>query len=732
MVHPKCVRGLLLAACLASVSCRDSDSVTADRTGLSDDATGETDDASGTSEDARGNDAGAQTGSNADCDKFDSTFAAIQSSIFERHGCTAETCHGGENAGMLDLRPEVAYANLFGADSSGSSFRRVEPGTPSQSFLYLKLMAATQPDRIPVGIHVEGSPMPVGAAPLSADELDALRIWITQGAPDKGSVGDPQFLNGSADHVNKLLGVCLPPSAPVDATPLPAPDEDKGIQLVMPPYVIDAHSEKEICFASYYDFTARVPERFMSPDKKHMHVNGLQMRQDAVSHHLVAINTPDLDPDDVRDPSFGTWTCKGGARDGEACDPLELTGCGDGLCSREEQLSPNCSGFGPVEGRPPVVGLTGGLATALSTQVVLKPLDGVYREIPIKGIVFWNAHAFNLTDEPHTTHAWLNLDYTDDLRFREQRTPAGELGPTGIAAFTKKDVCKTHTFPQGTKLLRMTSHTHKHGKYFWITNSKGEKIYEAHSYSDPTYTIFDPPMIFDAPDRAQRTVTYCATFNNGVDEHGLPDSDLVARSSRFPVGTAGGQAATMSRPCVANACASGKVGAPCKGTDDSAACDSSPGAGDGLCDACATLGGQTTEHEMFFMVPDVILPEGASVDTGASGTIQCGILTCSGTELMGMSASPCCPADTTDTCGLEPMAGFCLSSDPGTPDPACPSQSGMGLTVKGCCTASGICGVDFASLPFGGLSGCNDPGALGALFGMSMGMTSGPPVTCGK
>ena len=40
----------------------------------------------------------------------------------------------------------------------------------------------------------------------------------------------------------------------------------------------------------------------------------------------------------------------------------------------------------------------------------------------------------------------------------------------------------------------------------------------------------------------------------------------------------------------------------CNGTDDHATCDSSPGAGDGLCDACTVNGGVTTEDEMFLIL----------------------------------------------------------------------------------------------------------------------------------
>lgn len=36
-----------------------------------------------------------------------------------------------------------------------------------------------------------------------------------------------------------------------------------------------------------------------------------------------------------------------------------------------------------------------------------------------------------------------------------------------------------------------------------------------------------------------------------------------------------------------------------KGKGNDAACDTSPGAGDGYCDACQVMGGLTTENEMY-------------------------------------------------------------------------------------------------------------------------------------
>jgi hypothetical protein len=52
-------------------------------------------------------------------------------------------------------------------------------------------------------------------------------------------------------------------------------------------------------------------------------------------------------------------------------------------------------------------------------------------------------------------------------------------------------------------------------------------------------------------------------------------------------------------------CYGGKMCQPCSGNtaeERNRSCDSSPGAGDGLCDACTLNGGVTTEDEMFLLL----------------------------------------------------------------------------------------------------------------------------------
>jgi hypothetical protein len=62
-------------------------------------------------------------------------------------------------------------------------------------------------------------------------------------------------------------------------------------------------------------------------------------------------------------------------------------------------------------------------------------------------------------------------------------------------------------------------------------------------------------------------------------------------------------------PCPPVACVSGRVGAPCGGVGDDRVCDSSAGANDGFCDACAITSGVSTEDEMFLLFGSYIFGE---------------------------------------------------------------------------------------------------------------------------
>jgi hypothetical protein len=522
--------------------------------------------------------------------KFDSTFAAIQKVIFEGRKCTNDKCHGAARSGGLDLRADGAYENLLEVESKSSPLYRVMPGEPDESFLYNKLRAATEPG----SVQVEGSPMPSGAPALSPEHLEVVRRWIEAGAPREGSVGDS--VTGSSDGIAKLLGSCLPEATPLKFAPLAAPAPDEGIQFMGAPLPLRAGQEIDVCWAQYYDVSDVVPAKFQDKDHENFFINGRRTRQDAQSHHLVVAHSG-LGAEYVDDPSFGEWTCRGEDRQGETCDPLEPGACGSSVCASEVQGKPVCNGFGPPESKRLFMGAKG-FSTAQTAQYYQAPRDGVYETIPLRGIVYWNSHAFNLTNEDTQLHAWINLFYAADPKYEIQTLPITNniYIAAGQAPFTEKHYCATWVAPLNSEMYTLGSHTHKRGRNFTVELADGTQIYQNFYYSDPIEKIFDPPMRFDSEDPQTRTLTYCADFNNGVLEDGSPDVDLVTRLSTMPDRTT----------CAPVGCVAGKTGAACPNSTD-AECDSSPGAGDGWCDACPITAGQTTENEMFVLSPSIVM-----------------------------------------------------------------------------------------------------------------------------
>jgi len=505
--------------------------------------------------------------------------------LFERKGCTAEACHGSAVSGGLDLRREAAYASLIDVAATGSPLRRIYPKEPLKSYLFLKVAVRTDPSLLG-GETITGSPMPFSGDALTAGQLEALRIWIEAGAPETGAVADNQ--GGGSKRLAELLGACLPDPSPVEVAPLPSPAPGEGVQLVMPPHPVPAGSESEICFASYFDFTGQIPEQYLDPTGELYYAKREEKREDPNTHHIIVMK-PTVSLDRIDDPSFGGWVCADGARAGETCDPLDPDACGTSLCRTAIKDSVTCIGFGPDEGRP-----NGGINFDETYLIPEIKVPGFYTKLPVKGLVYWNSHAFNVTTKDTLHHVWRNFYFTDDLQL--EMTHFNDFHAIAIAAgtppFTEKTYCATRTFEQGQKLLYLASHTHKRGGLFWVDAPDGSRIYESPFYDDPVFLAFDPPIVFDAADPAERTLTYCAIYNNGVDANGAPDPDTVTRLSRKP----------ERSTCTPVACAEGRIGAPCAGASDHATCDTEPGSGDGLCDACAITGGTTTDDEMFVLL----------------------------------------------------------------------------------------------------------------------------------
>ncbi|HET6267363.1 MAG TPA: hypothetical protein VFG11_06560 [Acidobacteriota bacterium] len=104
---------------------------------------------------------------------FEPTFTNIQNNVFTPI-CTQ--CHIGASAPQgLRLDEANSYASLVGVPTVESpSFLRVKPGDPDNSYIIRKLEG---------GPDIVGGQMPLNRTPLDQPTINAIRIWIAQGAP---------------------------------------------------------------------------------------------------------------------------------------------------------------------------------------------------------------------------------------------------------------------------------------------------------------------------------------------------------------------------------------------------------------------------------------------------------------------------------------------------------------------------------------------------------------------
>lgn len=134
-----------------------------------------------------------------------------------------------------------------------------------------------------------------------------------------------------------------------------------------------------------------------------------------------------------------------------------------------------------------------------------------------------------------------------------------------------------NTTGQPISILSLSSHMHKRGKRFTEWNSSGTKLYENFDFSHPIFRYFTPPMVLAPGD----FIDYECQYDNGY-------TDITKVKRR-----------TLGTPCGANEtrCIGGpKHNQLCFGSHSF--CDSSPGAGDGDCDACPLYFGVSAEDEM--------------------------------------------------------------------------------------------------------------------------------------
>lgn len=104
---------------------------------------------------------------------FDPTFSNIQQNVFDR---ICIDCHVGVAAPEgLQLNAQNSYDHLVSIRSNERpDLFRVDPGNPDMSYIIRKLEG---------GPDITGGPMPLDRPPLDQRTINAIRLWIAQGAP---------------------------------------------------------------------------------------------------------------------------------------------------------------------------------------------------------------------------------------------------------------------------------------------------------------------------------------------------------------------------------------------------------------------------------------------------------------------------------------------------------------------------------------------------------------------
>ena len=104
------------------------------------------------------------------------TFSSIRTQIFQ-NWCAA--CHSGLGRppdGGIRLDANAPYDGLVNAPSAGKPGAvRVIPGDPNGSYLIQKLEGRSD---------INGTRMPAGGPFLAQTDIDVIRAWIAQGAPN--------------------------------------------------------------------------------------------------------------------------------------------------------------------------------------------------------------------------------------------------------------------------------------------------------------------------------------------------------------------------------------------------------------------------------------------------------------------------------------------------------------------------------------------------------------------
>lgn len=408
-----------------------------------------------------------------------STYHDIQDNIFDK-SCANGACHAPPaNAANLNLTYGQSYQDLVNRiprnpAAAAAGMKLIDPENPENSFLLTKLMESENLDF--------GGRMPYGMGPLHNAKIDALRTWITAGAPRESK------LVGIGD-----LGVLRDPKEVFNAPPPPAPGE--GYQLYLPPFKIEPGSEREVYFAT------QIKDENGQPLEGDIFINRVEIFYPSGSHHFIIYR--------LTEEGLANGILDRGIDTSIGVDP-------DHEFRELDPDDPQVLGNFGID-RLFVVGTQ-------TDDTLFEFPENVALRLPGNTVFDLNSHYINLLgDETLIGETYVNI-YTipeDEVKYEaieifvSNRSINVPPNTTRVAKLTVyiEDELERRGHDPDTELyiFLLTSHMHRHGELFEIfQGSTGELLHRSIAYDDAPITLFDPPLIFGPDD----SIRFQCTHNN--------------------------------------------------------------------------------------------------------------------------------------------------------------------------------------------------------------------------
>ena len=423
-----------------------------------------------------------------------STYHNIQDYIFDK-SCANSACHAPpQNSADLNLTYGQSYQDLINrvprnAAAAAAGMKLIDPGNPDNSFLLTKLMGPEAPEL--------GGRMPFGMGQLHKGKINAIRTWITAGAPREGKIV------GVGD-----LGVLRDPEE-VFNPPLPPPPGE-GYQIHLPLFKIEPGTEREVFYAT------QIKDENGQPVEGDIFINRVEIFYPSGSHHFVVYR----------------FTEEGLAKGVQNRGIDHSIGVNPEDEFRElDTEDPQVLGNFGVD-RLFVVGTQ-------TDDTIFQFPEGVGLRLPGDTMYDLNSHYINLLGE-ETLHGetYVNI-YTipeEEVKYEAIEIFVSNRGinvPPGLTRVAKmtwyvEDELRIRGHDPDSELyvFLLTSHMHRHGELFEIfQESTGNLLHRSIAYDDAPIDLFNPVLILGSDDGLKFMCTHNNYDKNVPLQFGLTSED---------------------------------------------------------------------------------------------------------------------------------------------------------------------------------------------------------------